>query len=395
MNLSVFPLIPIGDLVDRIARPVEVDPVTLYEQIGVRSHGKGLFYKEPVTGETLGEKRVFWVEPDCFVVNIVFAWEQAIGKTTEADRGKIASHRFPMFRPKEGKVSLDYLTYLFKTEYGKYLLGLASPGGAGRNKTLGQSEFLKIAIPCPPLPEQKRIAEVLSTWDGAIEAASRLVDNTIHLKRGLMQDLLGGPQIVSQQKLRDLCTVRRGASPRPISDPKWFAEAGRGWVRISDVTRAPGQFLRRTAQYLSDAGTEASVTVNPGELIMSICATIGVPKFAEIPVCIHDGFVVFKEVSPKTHLPFLYYVLENATARLASGGQPGTQKNINTTIVGDIDVPDLPLKKQKEIAEILASADEMYRVALARLGSFRKERAALLQQLLTGKRRVSTEKEAA
>ena len=50
----------LGDCLRRIERPVEVNPNELYTQIGIRSHGKGLFYKEPVTGEALGNKSVFW-----------------------------------------------------------------------------------------------------------------------------------------------------------------------------------------------------------------------------------------------------------------------------------------------------------------------------------------------
>ena len=81
----------LGDCLRRIERPVEVNPNELYTQIGIRSHGKGLFYKEPVTGEALGNKSVFWIEPNCFILNIVFAWEQAIGKTTQAEVGMIGS----------------------------------------------------------------------------------------------------------------------------------------------------------------------------------------------------------------------------------------------------------------------------------------------------------------
>ena len=123
----------------------------LYQQIGIRSHTKGIFYKDEVKGAELGNKRVFWIEPNCFVVNIVFAWEHAIAKTTEKEIGMIASHRFPMYKPKEGIIDLDYLLYYFKSPKGKYLLGLASPGGAGRNKTLGKSEFMKLQIPVPSI----------------------------------------------------------------------------------------------------------------------------------------------------------------------------------------------------------------------------------------------------
>ena len=78
---------------------VKIQPNQLYTQMASVPTEKGLFYKEPVTGAALGNKSVFWIEPDCFIVNIVFAWEQAIGKTTQAEVGMIASHRFPMYRP--------------------------------------------------------------------------------------------------------------------------------------------------------------------------------------------------------------------------------------------------------------------------------------------------------
>lgn len=164
----------------------------LYQQIGIRSHTKGIFHKEKVTGVSLGNKRVFEIEPDCFVVNIVFAWEHAIAKTTEDEIGMIASHRFPMYKPKDGILDLDYLLYYFKSPRGKHLLGLASPGGAGRNKTLGKSEFMKLQIPVPPLDEQKAIAQILTLADKEIQLLKAKTDKLREQKKGMMQQLLTG-----------------------------------------------------------------------------------------------------------------------------------------------------------------------------------------------------------
>jgi type I restriction enzyme S subunit len=125
-----------GDLTQRISNPVTVELDEIYQQIGIRSFGKGIFYKEFVDGKTLGNKRVFWVLENCLIVNIVFAWEQAVAKTTTSEVGMIASHRFPMYMPVEKVSDLDYLLHFFLTPKGKTLLTLASPGGAGRNKTL-------------------------------------------------------------------------------------------------------------------------------------------------------------------------------------------------------------------------------------------------------------------
>ena len=143
----------VGECLQRVGMPVIIQPNQLYTQIGIRSHGKGLFYKEPVTGAALGNKSVFWIEPDCFIVNIVFAWEQAIGKTTQAEVGMIASHRFPMYRPIDNKVDINYLIAFFLTKRGTDVLEAASPGGAGRNKTLGQDRFSKSMVVLPPIEE--------------------------------------------------------------------------------------------------------------------------------------------------------------------------------------------------------------------------------------------------
>lgn len=182
----------IDSVLKRVRRKVDVEKNKEYQEIGIRSHAKGLFHKEKTTGLQLGNKSVFWIEEDCFIVNIVFAWEQAVAKTTANEKGMIASHRFPMYKPKDNKIDIDYLLYFFKSKRGKHLLGLASPGGAGRNKTLGQNEFAELNIPLPSLKEQQKIVQILTTWDSAITKQESLIKAKEELKRGLMQKLLSG-----------------------------------------------------------------------------------------------------------------------------------------------------------------------------------------------------------
>lgn len=185
-------LVPLSKLLNRIKNPFTPDPQKYYRQIGIRSHAKGIFYKEEVSGLSLGNKSVFHIEPNCFILNIVFAWEHAIAKTTLNETGMIASHRFPMFKPVADKLDLDYLLHFFKSQKGKNLLALASPGGAGRNKTLGQSDFLKLKIPVPNIEEQKIIAQVLDKADEEILLYKEKIANLQLQKKGLMQQLLTG-----------------------------------------------------------------------------------------------------------------------------------------------------------------------------------------------------------
>ena len=96
-----------------------------------------------------------------------------------------------------------------------------------------------------------------------------------------------------QRQLNELGNIKRGASPRPISDPKWFDKNGKyGWLRISDVTSQNGQVFQ-IDQHLSSIGEKKTVLISDPHLIISIAATVGKPCINYIPTAIHDGFVAF------------------------------------------------------------------------------------------------------
>lgn len=179
----------IKNVLERYSKPVDVNPSQLYTQIGIRSHGKGIFHKEAVSGKSLGNKRVFWIEEDKLILNIVFAWERAITKTTSSEKGMVASHRFPMYQPKQGLLNLDYILLFFLTPRGKTYLELASPGGAGRNKTLGQSEFEKLKIYLPSIKEQEKIALFLNEISQQISLVSEQLEETRTFKKALLSKL--------------------------------------------------------------------------------------------------------------------------------------------------------------------------------------------------------------
>ena len=159
----VFPCVPkdwvfwrVGRLIRRVRRPITVRPDAKYQEIGIRSWGKGIFHKTPVPGAILGEKSVFRIEPGDFMLNIVFAWEGAVSIVSENETGMIASHRFPTFLPTP-EIDVDYLLMVFQSEQGRRLMEINSPGAAGRNKTLRIDRFLVEEIPLPPINSQKAI----------------------------------------------------------------------------------------------------------------------------------------------------------------------------------------------------------------------------------------------
>jgi type I restriction enzyme S subunit len=194
------------------------------------------------------------------------------------------------------------------------------------------------------------------------------------------------PEDWEVKRLGELAEIKRGASPRPIADPKYFDINSKvGWVRISDVSKSK-KYLLSVEQYLSELGIKNSRFVPQNSLIMSICASIGKPICTQLDTCIHDGFVVFESLLSDQE--FLYYYLSFIQNTWHSYSQPGTQLNLNTDIINIQKLPLPPLPEQKKIAEILSTWDE----AIEKLNSYieakKKLKKALMQRLLTGKQRI-------
>lgn len=180
----------LDDVVQEIKRPIEVHRDEPYDQIGVRSHGRGVFTKESVTGGELGNKKVFWVEPGDLVINIVFAWEGAVALVPDAVSGHCASHRFPTYRRPDGG-PIDYVRHALLSARGVELMGLASPGGAGRNRTLNRKRLGASCIPLPPVDRQQEIAEALTAFEEHVASAEMAVGSALRAKNALLASVFG------------------------------------------------------------------------------------------------------------------------------------------------------------------------------------------------------------
>lgn len=178
--------------------------------------------------------------------------------------------------------------------------------------------------------------------------------------------------------------VLRGASPRPIDDPKYFDDDGEyAWVRIADSSASHGTLLE-TTQRLSELGSSLSVKLQPGELFVSIAGTVGKPCIAGIKCCIHDGFVYFPRLPID---PWWLYRLFEHGACYAGLGKMGTQLNLNTDTIGSIRIGLPPVKElqailkfvEVETGKIDALVEEQRRL----IELLKEKRQAVISQAVT------------
>lgn len=159
---------------------------------GIRSHGRGVFLKPHFVPADIALDELFEIKSGDLIVNITFAWEGAAAIVPDEADGALVSHRFPSFSFRGGMASRAFFRHYIRSKRFVFDCGLASPGGAGRNRVLSKPTFLKIEILLPPIEEQEAIGEILDTCDAELTLLRRQRASLDLQKRGLMQRLLTG-----------------------------------------------------------------------------------------------------------------------------------------------------------------------------------------------------------
>jgi len=289
----------------------------------------------------------------------------------------------------------DFFAYYLVSPMGKNQIFSGAAGGAQGvfNTKLTQ----EILVPNPPLPEQKKIAEILSTWDQAITATERMLENSQQRKKGLMQELLTGKKRLKgfsgdfkRRKLEDLAEV----DARNL-DSKTPAEFRFRYISLSDVDF--GRINTRLSEHKYETSpSRARRIVKEGDLLFATVRP-NLQGFAKV-LDKHDGVVAstgFAVLSPRSHVcgNYLYHYLfsTHITGQVKSLVAGSNYPAISSGDVKKMLVYCPDFDEQAEIAEILNACDLDASLLSQRLHVLKEQKRALMQQLLTGKRRVSVE----
>jgi type I restriction enzyme, S subunit len=159
--------------------------------------------------------------------------------------------------------------------------------------------------------------------------------------------------------LRDLCSIARGGSPRPIKNFITNDPDGINWIKIGD-TQKGGRYIDSTAEKIKPEGISRSRFVEAGSFLLSNSMSFGRPYILRTSGCIHDGWLVLEPDYERVDQDFLYHVLGSRTVfdqfdRLAAGS---TVRNLNIGLVEGVEIPLPPLEEQQRIVAVLDEAFE-------------------------------------
>ncbi|WP_323957882.1 restriction endonuclease subunit S [Aeromonas caviae] len=305
-------------------------------------------------------------------------------------------------RPDSNKIIPEYLCAYTNSHIGKSQVLDLQGGLAQKHLNVGAYQVLKIKL--PPLLEQNKITKILATWDKAISTTEQLLANSQQQKKALMQQLLTGKKRLLDKNgvrfsgewkkvtLDSVADMNSGGTPKSSIEEYYGGDIP--WVSIADMTKH-GKWISSTERNISELGlANSSARLYPENTILyAMYASIGECSIAKVPLCSSQAIL---GIRPKKSLyfEFLYFFLVSLKDEIKLQGQQGTQANLNAGMVKGFSLRLPCIEEQQKIADVLSTTDQEIAALQQKLDALKQEKKALMQQLLTGKRRVKVEEAA-
>ncbi|MGL6420847.1 restriction endonuclease subunit S [Aeromonas caviae] len=303
----------------------------------------------------------------------------------------------------KNSVDLDFVYYVLSSSKTQAFYESELTGTTIRNLSIKSIKNTKVDT--PPLPEQKKIAQILSTWDRAISTTEQLLANSQQQKKALMQQLLTG-----KKRLLDNNGVRFSGEWQQCIIEDFF-DVGSSKRVLQDDWKNEGTPFYRTRELVSLSKNEPfrSEVFIADELFHELSIKYGAPKSGDFLVSgvgtlgisyqvkdgdrfyFKDGNVLWFKIKEGLFSDYFKYCFQSDFLQ----EQIVAQASITT--VGTYTIQNAKKTKfwcppsiaeQQKISAVLSTADQEIAALQQKLDALKQEKMALMQQLLTGKKRV-------
>lgn len=321
------------------------------------------------------------------VGTILFTSRAGIGNTAILTRNACTNQGFQSIVPNSHKLD-SYFIYSESAKLKRY--GETVGSGSTFTEVSGK-QMRKMPLHIPNITEQAKIGNMIKILDHTITLHEEKKRQLEHLKSALLQKMFAEKQRYPVVRFKGFCDewqgtklgkiskIVRGASPRPISDPKWFDnDSNVGWLRISDVTSQDGR-IHHLEQHISKQGQAKTRVISEPHLLLSIAATVGKPLINYVKTGVHDGFLIF--IEPNFDLEFMFQWLEMFRPQWSKYGQPGSQINLNSDLVKN-QIINLPSREeQNQIGIFFNQIDSLINLHQQKINNINSVKKSLLQKM--------------
>lgn len=393
-----------------------IDPAQTYKILGVRWYGKGAFLREERLGESLSAQHIYRVKAGDIIYNRLFAWKGSFGLIGEDLAGCYVSNEFPLFAARLDRVDPKFLLRILQHPRTAERADAFSTGttSISRNR-LGEDDFLHFPLNLPSLPEQRAIADMLTSVEEAIKWTHTLVDAIGTAKRATMRELLTRgirrdkaalkplpvkwvlgrvagniTHIPSDWELVTLSTVAKlesGHTPSREKSEYWGGDVP--WLSLADTDLLDALEVSETSEGVTPKGiANSSARVLPKDtVVFSRTATVGKATRMARPMATSQDFanwICSKRILPG-YLVQVFRHMDREWLRLQEGS---THQTIYMPVFKKLQVLLPSTEEQEKISNIGKSFDRRLERERDALAILIETRAALAQELLSGRRRL-------
>lgn len=343
-------------------------PDTLFELYSVPSSADN--YPEIVLGCEIGSTKQSVQKGDILLCKINPRINRVWKVSQYTDNPLLASSEWIIIR--NSKIVSDYLMHCFRAPYFREYM-LSNVSGVGGSLMRAQPKYVKTyPVPVPPLPEQQRIVDriesLFAKLDEAKQKAQDALDSFETRKAAILHKAFTG-ELTAQwrkehgvgmeswqtKKYSEICNIVRGGSPRPAGSPEFYG-GNIPFMKVADITRNTGPYVNSTEYTIKEAGLKKTRMVDRNTLLLTNSgATLGVPAICTFKTTFNDGIAVFLGLNPDTLL-FHYYFWTSKTAALRAINKGAAQPNLNTDIIGNVEIS---LPRENEQCEIVRILDNL------------------------------------
>jgi type I restriction enzyme S subunit len=323
---------------------------------------------------------------------VMMSFKLTIGRTAFAGCDLYTNEAIAAFVPKTESLDNNFLFHA---------LPIVAEGGdvdqAIKGKTLNKAKLVELRIPLPPLAEQKKIAAILSSVDEAIRANEAVIEQTRRVKEGLLQELLTDAMArYPAATMRDLCVlITKGTTP-----PKdaYVTQGGVPFLRVGNLS-FDGDLHTSELLFVSPS-VHSSLLKRSMLYTNDVLTNIVGPPLGQVSVVprgysqwnMNQAVAVFRADESRTSPLFISALLqwERTKEWLKSRGkQTSGQVNLTLELCGSAPACLPPIEVQRAIGTMIQAVDDVRRASGTCVSSLQSTKSGLLQDLLTGKVRVT------
>lgn len=373
-----------------------------YQLVIAKRNRGGIVGRGKLKGRKILTKTQFFVKKGDLLISRRQIIHGACGIIPEHLDGAIVSNEYSTLLPKSSLLE-DFIKHYCHTVYFQKTCFQSSIGVDVEKMIFKIDDWLQYKFNLPPLPEQKKIAEILTTVDDKISSIEDRIQRTEQLKKGLMEKLL--TEGIGHTEFKDTEIGRMPASwdtaeigtiaikiiggGTPSRERPYFYKGSIPWLTVKDLSFNRFYIYDTMEHITNDAVQNSSANLIPKDnVIVSTRMALGKALINKVDMAINqDMKALFLNKSASKNEFFLYWYLSKSK-QIEKMGSGTTVKGISLNALKGLTLPLPPIPEQKQIANILSAVDDKLDILQSKKNSYETLKKGLREQLLTGKRRV-------